>query len=128
MKERSLKRDNICSVDNCDSERYWVIKIKKCGHRPFCERHVPPVDTPGVSRYAYYGPSKTQNPNDWFCGGERIYTNIGGKRVFGKIINVNYYNNNCNVLWDGVKRRWYHIPIHFLHKLTALDELALVAD
>jgi len=111
--------------DLCRTRRRWSVKDRNVKRtRLFCEEHVPPVDTPRMTRYQYFGALRQRKHNDPQRG-DTIKTSVGGKSVYGT-------HEGSSQDYGCVRIKWHcgkvekNFPCHLVSKITPLEALALV--
>jgi hypothetical protein len=120
------RRGPKCS--ECGSLRLveWIVYDRNSrADRRFCHAHVPPLGTPRITRYRYFGAIRHEQEKD-FEPGERVTINLGGKVSRGTILEYDGEHDGWTVDWDG----WMidtGFPSHWLNKLSPLQQLADVA-
>lgn len=116
-----------CSIDGCRKTVEWSAYNRKTkGRYYFCKEHVPPLGTPRITKYSYFGAIRHGQEED-FEEGERVQILIGGKVSRGTIKCYDRKGEGWTIEWDT----WLTetgFPSHHLSKINPLEQLAECAE
>jgi hypothetical protein len=116
-----------CSEAGCRETVEWSAYNRKTKKRYyFCEEHVPPLGTPRISKYDYFGAIRHCQEED-FEEGDRVQILVGGKVSRGTIKCYDHERAGWTIEWDA----WLTesgFPSHKLGEINPLEQLAECAE